>query len=139
MAARSVRDFGTLTYEKCQNLLKNRGSCPLGHNTSLTKWKDVIYVVYHRTRIIAFHPDGAVVLDCAGFRTNTTKDRLNYLTHTHVHQKSFVWYVGPVEYYDGINVGTPRNERESLERAAMTGDKVALKALKDYDTEHASV
>lgn len=77
-----------------------------------------------------------MILDCAGYRTNTTKDRLNYLTNAHVCQKKFVWYVGLLPYYDGINVGTPRNERESLEQAAMYGDRLALQALRDYDNDH---
>ena len=137
MAARSVRDFGTLNYERCLTILRGRGSCPLGHNTSLTKWEDVVYVVYHRTEILAYHPDGAIIADCRGFRTNTTKDRLNYLTSAHVHKKKFVWYVGLLEFYDGMNLGNPRNEKEAVEKSAMGGDKVAMKALQDMTKEMA--
>jgi hypothetical protein len=137
MAARSVRDHGTLSWWKCQSILKGRGSCPLGHNTSLTAGENnVYYVVYHRTRILAYHFDGAIIADCSGFRTNTTKDRLNYLTNRHIYQKKFVWYVGLLPYYDGVNLGTPRNEREALESAVMNGDESALLALTDYDLEH---
>lgn len=137
MAARSVRDFGTLSYFKCQSILKSRPSCPLGHNTSLTREGDVIYVVYHRTRILAYRLDGSIIADCNGFRTNTTKDRLNYLAGVRVWQKNYVWYVGPgkFEFYDGVNLGVPRNEREAMESAAMSGDEVALKALKDLELE----
>lgn len=136
MAAQSIRDVGILTYDRCERLLRGRDFRNIARNTSLTREDGVIYVVYHRTRILAFHKDGAVIADCAGYRTVSTKDRLNALADAGVYQKKFVWYIGRLEFYDGVNVGTPRNEREALEQAVMRGDEAAVRALNDYNQDH---
>jgi len=51
----------------------------------------------HLTDIITFHPDGSVTLNSGGYKTATTKSRINELAPVIITQKSSVWYV----YYSG--------------------------------------
>lgn len=70
-----------------------------------------IVVVHHATPIIRYRPDGAIVLDCAGYRSTSTKANLNRYTGFSVWQKDFVWYVS-----DGIG-----NEEIFVDGLAFAG------------------
>lgn len=52
-----------------------------------------IAVRLHATDIVTFHPDGSTVLDSGGWRTVTTKQRMNEAGFN-VWQERGVWYVG---------------------------------------------
>ena len=60
----------------------------------------------HETDIIAVTPDGKTTLNTNGWKTVTTKERINRLTNYQVWQKKGAWYVGPHDqatpYFDGI-------------------------------------
>lgn len=55
----------------------------------------IIALFHHDTSILCFYPDGSIVIDCDGWRSMTTKDRLN--THLPerfgVYQEGGVWYL----------------------------------------------
>ncbi len=68
-----------------------------------------IAVKLHDTDVVTFWPDGAVILDSGGWRTVTTKDRMNSYSGRHIWTERGVWYVGggydrgkAVVYADGI-------------------------------------
>ena len=75
----------------------------------------VLIVTYHSTPVVKVINDRYVVLNSGGYRTNTTKRRMNqaslqYLLGFEVYQVNFQWYVSLGEeiapYYDGIVIDT---------------------------------
>lgn len=52
-----------------------------------------IIIRQHNTDIITYYQDGTVRLNSGGWRTLTTKDRLNQLTRACISQEKGIWYV----------------------------------------------
>ena len=81
--------------------LKSRDTRKIAPNTWLERqgeWPnnpDSIRVRLHNTYVVTFHYSGAVSLDSGGWRTVTTKERINnYLPDgVRLSQERFVWYV----------------------------------------------
>lgn len=86
---------------------------PLGNNTRLIQFHDCFCVQLHNTYVVSYYPDGSVVLNSGGWRTKTTKARMNdHLPRWwFVYQERGVWYLrkdmGLQEYIfvDGIRIG----------------------------------
>ena len=84
---------------------------PIGHNTRLVALGDgAIGVRFHTIIVVTFKPDGTIVLDSGGWRTFTTRDRINKcIPFGLVWQKAFVWYYGLGEktwvFADGMTLG----------------------------------
>jgi hypothetical protein len=95
-----------LTFSQCQQILGNRKTKKLSNNTYLRQESDnLFYVKFHDTDIICIHPDNTQVIDCNGFRTKTTKERVNEFSFARILQEKGIWYLpGKVEYFDGIRV-----------------------------------
>ena len=89
-----------LNYEEACNTLGRmkdgslRPSRKVGNNTYL-KLRDrgVIAVLLHSTDVVRFYPDGCVKLDSGGWKTLTTKDRMNRFSPLSVCSDKGVWYV----------------------------------------------
>lgn len=47
---------------------------------------------------IARHGENGIEISNAGWKSNTTKERLNGLPGVNVHQKNFVWYLNGKEW-----------------------------------------
>jgi hypothetical protein len=71
-----------------------------------------ITVRYHSTDVVKVR-GGIITLDSGGWRTNTTKTRMNQASNAFslgfkVHQKDFDWYVTyngqDMNYFDGIQL-----------------------------------
>ncbi len=59
----------------------------------------------HNTAVVRIYPDDSVKLFSGGFRTNTTKQRINSFSPLGVYQKNRTWYLSPdVEFYDGVRI-----------------------------------
>ncbi len=72
----------------------------LAHNTFVEADQDgSLGVRFHLTRIITFHPDGSFTVNTGGYRTVTTKQRLNALLPAGygIHQVSYVWRIATPE------------------------------------------
>jgi hypothetical protein len=84
-----------MTYESAKEMLKGRDSKKLCNNTYLKDHQDHISVILHETKIIRFLEDGRIILGSGGWRTVTTKDRMNkYLPDPwHIWQERSIWYV----------------------------------------------
>ena len=83
----------------------------------------VLMVTYHSTPVVKVINDRYAVLNSGGYRTNTTKRRMNqaslqYSLGFQVYQVDFQWYVSIGEevspFYDGIVIDT-RKDVISLE------------------------
>ena len=94
------------------------GSVRLGNNTYLESYVDGckvdrICVRLHNTNIVTFCEDGRIVLNTDGYRTATTKDRINQFISGRVWQKNYQWFYTSrllgedyetVSFKDGINL-----------------------------------
>ena len=108
-----------MTYHKLNTLLqgRNKSQRKLGHNTYATRFDlldpAVISIRYHATNVLTFHPDGRVVFNSGGWRTSTTKQRLNRYgpANTYIHQHKFNWFIttdaGTQPFYDGFTLQCP--------------------------------
>lgn len=90
------------------------------NNTRLTEYEDGRRTLrLHATDIITWKPDGKMILTSGGWRTHTTKERLNeYLPdYMQVYQRKFKWYIidkrltdwqnkrfGEIEFVDGMEL-----------------------------------
>lgn len=90
-----------LTYEKCAEMARTRKR-KLDHNTYLIldtlvdegrPDAPLYHVKLHATNIITFYPDGGVELNTGGWRTPTTKDRMNKFSGAHISQERGLWTV----------------------------------------------
>lgn len=58
----------------------------------------------HDTDIISFFEDGSYILNSGGWRTHTTKERINrFVPGLRLHQEKGIWYVNGEVFYDGIH------------------------------------
>jgi hypothetical protein len=82
----------------------------VANNTWAELVNDHIAIVYHVTTIAKLYPNGDVQLFTGGWRTVSTKDRLNGLGNFHVWQENYQWYVADfgtdwsnkTPFYDGV-------------------------------------
>lgn len=65
----------------------------VANNTYATHEADGIHYRLHSTDVVILHPDGSATLNSGGWRTVTTKDRLNRYAPCLVYQHKFNWYV----------------------------------------------
>ncbi len=70
---------------------------PLSGRASAIEARDneAVAIRYHATDVVTYHKDGRIVLNSGGYRTMTTKDRMNCYSPASVYQESGLWYVGP--------------------------------------------
>lgn len=100
-------------------------------------------VKLHRTNVVTFQHDGSIVLNSGGWKTVTTKDRMNCAAQNfRVYSDKGVWYLTmlpydenePVAYADGITLhldGTVTGEGEDP-KAQMKLRREAGKYAKAY-------
>lgn len=102
----NVRDLHKYaTYQTMLHLLGNKRDLSglIANNTSAyvdtVKVGDEIQhniVIRHfTTNIVMMYANGSVLIDCKGYRSKTTKERVNAFlpSRFRIFQKSFVWYV----------------------------------------------
>jgi hypothetical protein len=66
----------------------------LANNTYAIRGElNTIAVRLHNTDIITFFPDGKVVLNSGGWKTSTTKSRINEFSGLNIYQSKGIWYV----------------------------------------------
>lgn len=89
-------------YAEALRHLGNRPGYRAGHNTRVVRegYAGLPALRYHDTDVVTYHPDGSLVLDSGGWRTVTTKDRLNQVGAVRVWSERSVWYVG---WHSGIH------------------------------------
>jgi hypothetical protein len=62
-------------------------------NMAVTREGTIYYLKLHGNKIAALEKDGKMWISSAGWRTNTTKERLNGLPGVSVRQKNYEWYL----------------------------------------------
>ena len=80
-----------------------------GRSTQLVRRdKETIAVQYHATDVVTYKADGRVILNSGGWKTVTTKCRINEYSPVSLTQTSGIWHVSPpgdhkaVVFRDGI-------------------------------------
>jgi len=102
-------------------------------NTVQIDFEDGGYIIrFHQTNIVNKKPNGNIVLNTDGWRTLTTKERINwFLPHgIHLYQENFKWFLyietdngNKIQpFYDGIEI-TPTGE--------IVNPKVTIKQFKE--------
>lgn len=83
------------SYEDGIEFLGNRTKRKLGNNTDLVGGLDAVHVRLYETSVVIHWADGTFSLDDGGYRTVTTKDRINQtIPHGYrVYQRDNEWYV----------------------------------------------
>ncbi len=96
-----------LLFKKCKN--KERGYL-LAKHTRLQKRGHAFAIRYHTTDVVMIRPDGTYRLNSGGWRTPTTKNRMNTALPTrNISQVNGIWYVGDALYVDGILISPDGN------------------------------
>lgn len=73
---------------------KNSRRIPGIRSTSIQRLDDErIALIYHETNVVPWYKDGSIRLDSGGYRTLTTKKRMNQGSPFVVYQKNGLWYV----------------------------------------------
>lgn len=80
------------TYGDYFQRLGSRKRRKLGHNTYLEDRGNHLAVRYHDTDVVRYYPDDTVTYHTGGWRTYTTKDRLNRFGPIGVYQKNGEWF-----------------------------------------------
>lgn len=72
-------------------------------NTLKVSYKDGSEAIrLHNTDVVTFLPNGKIELNSGGWRTATTKERINKFSPARLHQDKGVWYVSGSIFYDGM-------------------------------------
>lgn len=123
------------SYQEAQERLGGRDSRKLENNTYLKRRADgSMAVVLHQTDVVTYHPDGRITLDSGGWRTMTTKDRINKYAPINLWQDRGQWFVGqswqrPAEaiYDDGMMIH-PDGSLSGVQTLAQAKDEQKLRA-----------
>jgi hypothetical protein len=80
----------------------------IGNNTYAEIESDnSVSIRLHGTAVVRFYPNGLVKLNSGGWRTSTTKNRINKYSPVKVYQKKYEWYLqGGAEFEDNILVNS---------------------------------
>jgi len=114
-----VREFECRSIEQAVIMLGGRPHRKVCGNTVLHKSDGGISVLLHGHPIIFFRIDGSAMIDSCGYRTNTTKHRLNRCLPNgwRVCQRSFEWYLW--NFRDAIANGAKHAETPFIDGMAV--------------------
>ena len=96
-------------YNEASEHLGNRLTCKIDHNTYLSRvFIGRVSVLFYGHPIIFYWHNGEIDVSACGYRTYTTKDRLNKFLPPgfSVYQRKHQWYLSraymPREFWDGM-------------------------------------
>lgn len=90
-------------FAKCRD--KEKGY-RFANNTRIQKRGRAFAIRLHETDIVMIRPDGAYRLNSGGWKTVTTKERMNRILPCDVWQRNGLWFVGDSYYEDGMLIGS---------------------------------
>lgn len=123
------------TYQHALNLLNGRDSRKVAHNTYARKLENGdIAIKLYATDVLVFHTNGAVTVNSGGYRTGTTKDRINSFLPAglpRLYQAKGVWNWGSgVPFSEGDKIGP---------RGTLKVNSASLKKKKAEESEAAKL
>ena len=129
------------TFEECDALLtgRNKESKKLANNTYLLRGDGVFMIRLHQTDIITINSDNTYTLNSGGWRSLTTKSRMNEFSPARISQNKGVWYLHDGSLYDdgmtvdrdGLNVNGAVDPAK-YEKQLTAIKKQARKYAKDF-------
>lgn len=101
-----------MQYDEAKALLKTarvqaRGKKINHHTYIVPADNEAVAVRLHETNIVTFAPDGTITLNSGGWRTATTKERMNDALRDHgvqITASNGMWYVGGSLFYENIAI-----------------------------------
>lgn len=92
------------TYQEAQAVIKARETKKLENNTYLVRRSgDVLAVRLHATDVVTYYPDGRIKINSGGWRTVTTKDRINKYAPISLWANHGQWVISaPHRAQDGV-------------------------------------
>jgi len=129
-----------LTYQECLDLTKKKPTKKLENNTYLDTLEAGNFgVKLHNTYIVIVSPDETYELNSGGYRTVTTKDRINKYAPVRIWQERGIWYLYDRElFYDGIlvdregNILSEKLDVTREEKGKKLIDKMVSKYIKGF-------
>jgi hypothetical protein len=84
----------------------NRGQRKVGNNTYAYIQADgSVAIELHGTNVVVIYPDNSVMLNSGGWRTHTTKKRINQYSPVKIYQEKYQWYLNDgTEFQDRMVV-----------------------------------
>jgi len=100
------------SYAEARDLMPADGARTVDRNTLIVEMPDgSIGLKFHRTVILTYNVDGTMTVDSGGYRTSTTKERMNQALPDgfRIFAKRGTWYVDApngetYEFQDGYKV-----------------------------------
>ncbi len=101
---------------------RNQQSRKIDNNTYLQRRNDDIVIKLHDTDIITYRPNGDTILNSGGWRTNTTKERINSNLDNDYRliQDKSIWYL--VKYH------STNNYRDLIKSGFRFKDNITIKS-----------
>jgi hypothetical protein len=103
-------------YTEATTKLGNRTRRKLENNTYLEQIdQETIGVKLHNTFVVKYHKNGNCTLDSGGWKTVTTKDRINKYSPVRIYQKKGLWFVDETTLYQDKMILLPTGETQGTE------------------------
>jgi len=127
-----------MTYKTLDAYLATKDSRPApgrkNNTRAIRRDEKSIAIQLHATDILIFHSSGAITLNSGGWRTSTTKSRINeYLPSGYqVNQKAGEWYINGDVYADGMQVTPKGTLKGTLSKTKHDARQKERKACNRY-------
>jgi len=87
---------------------RNRSQRKIGNNTyAYIQTDGSVAIELHGTNVVVIYPDDSVMLNSGGWRTSTTKDRINKYSPVRVYQKNYEWFLQDGTPFEDRMIVTP--------------------------------
>lgn len=98
-----------MTYLEAVKMVKGKTSASsrkIGNNTRAEILPDgSVAIILHATPVVTIHPNDSATLRSGGWRTSTTKNRINKYSPVKVYQRNHEWFLEDgTPFEDGIMV-----------------------------------
>jgi len=130
-----------ITYETAKTLFisaknKEKGK-KIANNTYIIKINDHTYgIKLHDTNVVILYSNGGLILNSSGWKTQTTKDRINYaLTpkNLQITSKRGEWYIEDVLFFDKMEIyNTGDIEQNPIQQKMEIAKKKVDKMVSAY-------
>jgi hypothetical protein len=67
-------------------------------NMEVSREGTIYYLKLHGNKIAALESDGKMWISNAGWKSNTTKERLNGLPGVNIYQRNWEWYLNGIQW-----------------------------------------
>jgi hypothetical protein len=129
-----VAGIRRLSFEEGLSRLNGKKQKKLENNTYLVRVDETtLGVQLHNTIVVYIFKSGIYQLDTGGWRTVTTKNRINRYNPARVSQKNNIWYIGEGIFEDGVRVDS---DGKVLTKQRGTNVVEAKKRLLDGMVRH---